>query len=194
MKIKCGDLVFIPFIPETHFAEIGPGKMRDSGTVFYEVFPLVPTDNNTFVYGDSCWIPKKAIAEHYVVRSNEDFQNAWISLGFQPTVSENDVRFEKLFDHEHVIDSDCVESMSSGSDDTETDIRSNDSWSTEEGFSSETDSFIQDDPVVHDHCQGCELCQECRDTERWYQHDWHPTDPTETAVKRIIENIEEKYT
>ena len=193
MKTKCGDIVFLPYVPETHFAEVGRGKLREEGNVFYEVFPLVSSEGNRFVYGDSCWIPKKAIAEHYTVRSNEDFHHAWISLGFQPLVSENDVCFEKLFDHELVVDNDCVDSLSSESESIVS-IRSNDSWSTE-GDLSETDSFIQDDDLEHNsNCQGCAFCQERRDTERWFRYDWHPNDPTETAVKTVIERIEEKYT
>jgi hypothetical protein len=193
MKIKCGDIVFLPHVPETHFGEVGPGKFRESETVLYEIFPLVP-DEGYFVYGDSCWVPKEAIGEHYTVKSNEDFHYAWISLGFQPLVSENDVRFEKLFDHEHIVDSDCVDSLSSDSDSVVS-MRSNDSWSTQEDDVSETDSFIDREDTVHEtSCPGCDMCQERQDTEYWFRRDWHPTDPTESAVKSIIERIEEKYT
>lgn len=193
MKIKCGDVVFLPYVQETHFAEVGPGKCRGN----YEVFPLVP-ENQCFVYGEACWIPKKAIAEHHVVRTTEDFHRAWISLGFQPIVSEKEVRFQKLFDHEHVVDSDCVDSLSSTSEpesESVVSIRSNDSWSTMED--SDTDSFVTDDDQESEHqCQetNCPVCQERRDTEHWFRRQWHPADPTETAVKNIIEQIEEKYT
>jgi len=199
MKIKCGDIVFLPHVPETHFAEVGPGKMREISEVLYEIFPLVPTEESLFVYGDSCWIPKKAIGEHYCVRSNEDFHHAWISLGFQPHVSEDQVRFEKLFEHEHVVDDDYVDSLSSASD-TETEsivsVRSNDSWSTEEEEQDLSD-FIEDVSSGQEHnccLQDCTVCQERRDTEHWFRRNWHPTDPTETAVKSFIERIEEKYT
>lgn len=193
MKIKCGDIIFCPYVEDANFNEVGPGKMRDSGNVFYEIFPLVPVDDY-FVYGDSCWIPKKAVAEHYTVRSNEDFHHAWISLGFQPIVSENDIRFEKLFDHEHITDEYYVDSLSSSSE-TESEIRSNDSWSTNDS-DSEYDSFVDDSEVVNHCCCGenCQTCQERQDTERWFRRDWYPTDPTENAVKTIIERIEQKYT
>lgn len=192
MKIKCGDIVFLPHVPETHFAEVGPGKMRERTEVLYEIFPLVPTEESLFVYGDSCWIPKKAIGEHYTVKSNEDFHHAWISLGFQPHVSDDQVRFEKLFEHEHIVD-DCVDSLSSESD-TESSFRSNDSWSTEEEDEDLSD-FIEDTELEHTCCpEDCTVCQERRDTEYWFRRNWHPTDPTETAVKSIIERIEEKYT
>ena len=199
MRIKCGDVIFLPHVPETHFAEVGPGKMRERASVLYEIFPIVP-EEGFYVYGDSCWIPKKAIGEHYAVRSKEDFHHAWISLGFQPLVSEHDIRFEKLFDHEHIVDDDCVDSLSSASD-TETDsIRSNDSWSTDEDLDENTDQdlddFIEDSTGQEHNCclEDCTMCQERRDTEYWFRRDWHPTDPTETAVKSIIERIEEKYT
>lgn len=195
MKIKCGDVVFLPYVQDTHFAEVGPGKSRED----YEVFALVPeTTEGFFVYGEACWIPKKAIAEHYVVRTTEDFHRAWISLGFQPIVSDTDVRFQKLFDHEHVVDSDCVDSLSSTSEpesESVVSIRSNDSWSTLED--SETDSFVTDDDQEPDHqCpeENCSVCQERRDTEHWFRRRWNPSDPTENAVKKIIERIEEKYT
>lgn len=195
MKIKCGDIVFIPHVPETHFGEVGPGKMRERTEVLYEIFPLVPAEEGFFVYGDSCWIPKKTIGEHYCVRSNEDFHHAWISLGFQPLVSEDQVRFEKLFEHEHVVDEDCVDSLSSESETESGSFRSNDSWSTEEEEDLDEDSFIDDASSEHQCClPDCTVCQERRDTEYWFRRDWHPTDPTETAVKSIIERIEEKYT
>lgn len=202
MKIKCGDILFLPHVPETHFAEVGPGKMRERTEILYEIFPLVPEEEEGFfVYGDSCWVPKKAIGEHYSVRTKEDFHHAWISLGFQPIVSENQVRFEKLFDHEHIVDSDCVDSLSSASD-TGSSIRSNDSWSTEynESLDEDLSDFIEDSSTQDHPCAACcttsdcTVCQERQDTERWFRRDWHPTDPTETAVKSIIERIEEKYT
>ena len=193
MRIKCGDVIFLPHVSDTHFAEVGPGKMRERDSVLYEIFPIVP-EEGFYVYGDSCWIPKKAIGEHYSIRTKEDFHHAWISLGFQPLVSENDIRFEKLFDHEHIVDDDCVDSLSSASDTETGSIRSNDSWSTDldQDLDQDLDDFIEDCSVP---CtSNCTMCQERQDTERWFRRDWHPTDPTETAVKSIIERIEEKYT
>lgn len=191
MKIKCGDIIYLPYINE-HFAEVGPGKVE---TKMYEVYPIEPCseDVNLYVYAkESIWIPKSAIAEHYTVRSHLDFHKAWISLGYQPEVEGDEVRFRKLFEHEHNDDG-AVDSLSSNSD-TCSDIRSNCSWSTIESGSNL--SFVTDSHEPGEICEDpvCDFCKQMGDNDRWFRYAWQPRDPTESAVKSVIENIEEKYT
>jgi hypothetical protein len=157
----------------------------------YEIFPITQTEPDLYKYDEPVWIPKSAIGEHYSVHTKNDFHNAWISLGFQPEVGENDIWFRKLFEHEH-DDTGAVDSLSSNSD-TCSDIRSNHSWSTEESGSL---SFVTDTAESGDPCEDpdCEFCKETQENQRWFRHAWQPTDPTEAAVKRVIEQLEEKYT
>lgn len=187
MKIKCGDIVYF-----LHgFAEVGPSK-RHLDEKMYEVYPI-ETSGDFYMYADPIWIPKSSIAEHYSVRNRHDFHHAWISLGFQPEIGEDEVRFRKMFEHEHT-DEGAVESLSSESSDTSSDIRSNCSWSTEESGS--CGSFVTDTCESEHACEepDCDLCKSIRDDAQWFRRAWHPNDPTEAAIKRFIENIEEKYT
>jgi hypothetical protein len=191
MKIKCGDILFLPYLPE-QFVEVGPGKRRDD-TVHYEVFPIVNKGAFYEYDQESIWIPKKAIGEHYSVFDKEDFHNAWVSLGFEPVPQNDTVRFNRMFEYE-MTTNDCKESLSTDSD-TQSDLRSVCSWSTIESDS--TLSIITNHEESDHDCtiENCVVCEDIRDTKRWFRHAWYPsTDPTECAVKRIIENIEEKYT
>lgn len=193
MKIKCGDILFAL---EDLFVEVGPGKVRSETELLYEVFPIKQMkDSDLYEYAEEpIWIPKTSIAEHYTVRDKEDFFHAWISLGFEPIPEKDFVRFRRFELHEHVPPSDS-ESLSSESESADS-IRSHDSYSTIETIS-ESDSFITltetPQETTEQECH-CELCESRQDTERWFRRAWCPTDPTEQAVKRLIENIEEKYT
>jgi hypothetical protein len=83
MKIKCGDVVFLPFFEEyeRRFGEIGPGKYRlDELHTVYEVYPLkLTTEIGTFEYDtEPVSVDKKSIGEHTTPSETE--RTLW-SLG-----------------------------------------------------------------------------------------------------------------
>lgn len=202
MKIKCGDIVFLPFFEEYahRFGEIGPGKHKSNEHTIYEVYPLKPTADgiDTFEYDtESLWIDKKSIAEHYTVKDREDFILAWTSLGFDTIITDNDITFARMFEHTFEPDpeTDCKESLSSVSSDDD-DVRSNDTYSTLYSESS-TDSFVvtdtEEEPLKPEICE-CSFC-DTSSTSQWFDRQWNPRNGSEEHhIKNLIQNIEEKYT
>jgi hypothetical protein len=223
MKIKCGDVVFLPFFEEyeRRFGEIGPEKHRlDELHTVYEVYPLkLTTEIGTFEYDtEPVSVNKKSIGEHYTIRNREDFMVAWTSLGFEPIVTDNRITFVRVFEHTFEPDSDCVKSLSSASseeDDEEDELRSNDTYSTlfSESSMAEEDSFVEEDNITEeeedsieedniteedplkkpDICE-CSFC-DTSSTTQWFDREWNPTSGSEEHhIKKLIENIEAKYT
>ena len=218
MKIKCGDVVFLPFFEEyeRRFGEIGPGKYRlDELHTVYEVYPLkLTTEIGTFEYDtEPVSVDKKSIGEHYTIRNREDFMVAWTSLGFEPIVTDNRITFVRVFEHTFEPDSDCVESLSSSSSDDDDELRSNDTYSTlcSESSSFTKDSFVEEDENIEeedinnnnnteedplkkpDICE-CSFC-DTSSTTQWFDREWNPISGSEEHhIKKLIENIEAKYT
>jgi len=224
MKIKCGDVVFLPFFEEyeRRFGEIGPGKYRlDELHTVYEVYPLkLTTEIGTFEYDtEPVSVDKKSIGEHYTIRNREDFMVAWTSLGFEPIVTDNRITFVRVFEHTFEPDSDCVESLSSAStsnedDEEEDELRSNDTYSTlcSESSSFTKDSFVEEDenieeeedinnnnnteedPLKKPDICECSFC-DTSSTTQWFDREWNPTSGSEEHhIKNLIEHIEAKYT
>lgn len=199
MKIKCGDIVFLPYVDEyeQRFGEIGPGKYKSDEHTVYEMYPLKLTDIiGTFEYAtDSVFIDKKSIAEHHTVKDRADFILAWTSLGFDPIITDNNVTFSLMFEHTYEADSECVESLSSASSDDDDDVRSNDTYSTLLSDSS-TDSFVitdTEDPQTPEICE-CSFC-DTSSTNQWFDRQWNPTNGSEEHnIKSLIQNLEAKYT
>jgi hypothetical protein len=210
MKIKCGDVVFLPFFEEyeRRFGEIGPGKYRlDELHTVYEVYPLkLTTEIGTFEYDtEPVSVDKKSIGEHYTIRNREDFMVAWTSLGFEPIVTDNRITFVRVFEHTFEPDSDCVESLSSSSSDDD-ELRSNDTYSTlcSESSSFTKDSFVEEDENIEeeeeedplkkpDICE-CSFC-DTSSTTQWFDREWNPTSGSEEHhIKKLIEKIEANYT
>lgn len=198
MKIKCGDIVFLPYFEkyEQRFCEIGPGKHKSDEHIMYEVYPLKLTENGTFEYDtEPFYVDKKSIAEHHTIRNREDFAVAWTRLGFEPIITDNHITFERVFEHTFEPDNDCVESLSSVSSDDD-DIRSNDTYSTICSESS-MDSFVTDTEETllekPDICE-CSFC-ETSSTTKWFDRQWNPTSGSEEHhIKKLIQHIEETYT
>lgn len=210
MKIKCGDVVFLPFFEEyeRRFGEIGPSKKHNLESTVYEMYPLkLTTEIGIFEYDtESVYVNKKSIGEHYTIRNREDFVAAWTSLGFEPIVTDT-ITFARVFEHTFEPDSDCAESLSSSSSDDD-ELRSNDTYSTicsESSSMSEEDSFVEDsiediiedntlDPLKKPDICECSFC-DTSSTTQWFDREWNPTSGSEEHhIKNLIEHIEAKYT
>lgn len=203
MIIKTGDIVqFITSNDQTvGHGEIGPGKTyHDEHSVSFEVFPM-----EQFKYADSQQIDFRQITKHFPVRKARDFYKAWVSLGYNPIVDSDEVLFEPLFENntteepvtEPVFLFKTVEDLwgEQESDDNRS-LRSVDSFSTVFSSETETDSFVVEDPQdeFHEHDCDCTFCTTTKDSVRWFDQQWRPTDDTESKVKSFIEYLEEKYT
>ena len=202
-RIKAGDILYLPFDDEhEHVFEVGPGKFRsdDNASVFYEVYPIAkkPGHETEFVYlEEPVWIEKKQIGEHYPVRNTEAFHNAWVSLGYEVCIDDsNTITFRKLFDYEPIVDDACTESLSSSSDHEDDEIRSVDSYSTDESEAS-YDSFVTNTTEVCVDCgtKECSFCKDIKETKSWFEHEWLPDkDSDEYKIKSVIQCIENKHT
>ena len=205
MIIKTGDIVAFVTTDEqtTAYGEIGPGKRYlDDRSVVFEVFPM-----EQLKYADSQQIDFRQITKHFPVRRAHDFYKAWVSLGYNPVVDSDKVRFEPLFEKEHTEEPvylfKNLEALfeQEESDDNRS-LRSVDSFSTILSSETETDSFVVESPTedenlvdeFHEHDCDCTFCTTTKDSVRWFDQQWRPTDDTESKVKSFIEYLENKYT
>jgi hypothetical protein len=192
MKIRCGDVVFMPY-EYRRFGEVGPCKYKDAqGESIYEVYTIKQVGSHFEYDTQPLKINKKSIAEHYVVKDREDFLFAWISMGFEPLLDDDVIRFVHLVDHDYAPDSEYEASLSSESSEN-SDLRSNDTYSTLDETDS-LDSFVTDTaPEKPEICE-CSFC-DIDSVNRWFDRQWKPAIGTdEYTIKTLIENIESKYT
>ena len=199
MIIKTGDIIaFVTDEQTTAYGEIGPGKRYlDDRSVVFEVFPM-----EQLKYADSQQIDFRQITKHFPVRKAHDFYKAWVSLGYNPIVDSDEVRFEPLFGESSTEEpvflfKNVEELFEQGESDDNRSLRSVDSFSTI--LSSETDSFVvesltEDFDEFHEHDCDCTFCTTTKDSVRWFDQQWRPTDDTESKVKSFIEYLENKYT
>lgn len=190
--------------------EVGSHKYDTNDNVLFMVYPLIPNkkSDSRYVYAeDHMWVDMNNIVEHFSVRKAVDFYNAWISLGFQATVNDDDtITFELIFE-EHNNDS-LPENIqykfrdkSSGwetEDDNES-LRSVDTYSTDsESDLSSVGSFIVEsvesvETSGHTPCD-CDHCKATDGAVDWFNRRWHPPpNSTEMKVKSFIERLEERY-
>lgn len=198
-KVRSSDIVAYCLPLETiSYGEVGPGRKRDNHVVWFEVYPIERQPGGIYAYRtEPEWVDHTRICKHFSVRKAEDFHMAWISLEFKPIVSENDVVFEPLFeDLSNNNTTPLFDSMENlfEEDDDDASLRSVDSYSTDES-DYETDSFIaESEQHESDQYCECEYCDTTKQSVKWFDRDWKPTDETEIKVKTFIEYLEQKYT
>lgn len=204
LKVKTADIVSFYDDNVLHYGEVGPGKRHTNNEFEFEVYPIRETGLKGYYeyIEDPIWVNYNCIASHQSVRNRMDFQNAWISLEFNPIITQDNVYFERLFENQN--DSEPseysrafgnVDDMYTSEDDDNMSLRSADTYSTEED-STDDESFI-----VHSECESCDAsecdCEYCvitRESVKWCDRDWKPKDPTEKKVRSFIEYLENKYT
>ena len=193
MRVKCSDIVSYMLEDSCCYGEIGPGRKRDNDVVWYEVYPVQKASEHYAYASTPVWVAHTWIRQHFSVRKVEDFHKAWIAFGFNPVVDADDIVFELLFDepitHETPLetDTDMLET-----DDDES-LRSADTYSTM--LTESEDSFIaESEQHEHEHECDCEYCDATKQSVRWFDREWKPTDETERKVKTFIEYLEQKYT
>lgn len=202
LKLKASDIISFVWDEQTYYGEIGPGIRKTLESVSFEVYPIHETPGaGYYEYAEEpVWVDYRHIEQHFRVRNKYDFHHAWISLDFNPMVTEdNHVYFERMNCSNDEINRTnkpfaILEDLYMTDNDDES-LRSVDTYSTEESEDSVLSDFIDDNLVeVHENECDCVYCTATRESVKWFDRDWKPNDQTETKVKSFIDYLERKYT
>lgn len=203
LKVKASDIIAFHVDTRTEYGEIGPGRTRHSGSVWFEVYPIHKTvkdeTQSYYEYAEEpVWVDYRQIEQHFRVRNKYDFHQAWISLDFNPMVSDDHVYFERMQCCGDPIPNskpfETLEDLLMTDNDDES-FRSVDTYSTEASEDSALSDLIDDNiDEIHEHDCDCVYCTTTRESVKWFDRDWKPMDETESKVKSFIEYLERKYT
>lgn len=199
LKVKASDILAFHTDAGTEHGEVGPGIQKTLESVSFEVYPIRETvGQGYYEYAEEpVWVDYRNIEQHFRVRNKYDFHHAWIALDFNPIVSEDHVYFERMHcsDEQNRITNPfaTLEDLYMTDNDDES-LRSADTYSTEESEDSVLSDFIDDSLEVHENDCDCVYCTATRESVKWFDRDWKPSDETESKVKSFIEYLERKYT
>jgi len=187
MKVKNGDLLKILMCDNSHQYAEKVGTLTDTDE--YEVYFITPDDNNIFTYNTYIdIIPRKSVLYH--VRNNSNYEEAWKCMKFR-TINNDCSRLYKDDTIESDNESVDVEEIDC---DTESDLGSEDTYSSEDSVNESEDNDFINDGEVESYCQSncqCEICESIKQNNILY-NSWVPKNMFEKRMKFTIDKIELK--
>jgi hypothetical protein len=158
------------------------GKIHKEGSVYYEVYYLIPdsVDSQYLVYDDEYDIVPIESVKYIQPVAHGDYAMAWLSLGICfPCDNGKYLKVSEPMTDDHV-------------DDDTDDMDSQNSYSTIESTNSDVSDLIDD---TDDSCQcgtdcTCTLCKDMITCQRQFD-EWVPTNERERATKDFITRMED---